>query len=705
MPDDRQQPGSDRPGPNGGLEGVVQYLLDELGNALIGGLQQQPSRGTGSGQQGPRRPRPTFARTPSLDRYGRDLTADAEHGGLDPVIGRDAEIEQVLEVLARRTKNNPVLIGDPGVGKTAIAEGVAQRIAADEVPDSLRGARVVALDIPGMVAGTKYRGEFEQRLTAIIREVSAAEPPVVLFVDEIHNLVGAGSAQGAPMDAGNILKPALARGELHMMGATTAGEYRKRIESDPALERRFEPIRVAEPTPVVAIEILRGLRVRYETHHNVRIDDEALIAAVELSARYMTDRFLPDKAVDLIDRAGAKARLGAGRANDGRVAEDLAREVERLTRERDAAVAAEEFERARELTDDLEATEVKLGEATAEVTREVGPRRITAADIADAVARATGIPVAKMTRDERSRLLDLEVHLHRRVIGQDDAVEAVADAVRAGRAGLTHPNRPIGSFLFLGPTGVGKTELARALADTLFDSPDMLLRFDMSEYADKGSALRLTGAPPGHVGYEDAGQLTEAVRRTPYAVLLLDEIEKAHSDVTATLLQVLDAGRLTDSHGRTVDFSNTVIIMTSNIGAGELLAAAAAGRDVEEIRDRLLGLVRLHFRPEFLGRIDETVLFHALDRARLRDIAALLLSDTVERLAARGIGLTVTPAALDWLVERGHQPELGARPLRRTISREVDRRLSRLIIAEDLAPGSRVRLDIEDGNLVALPEH
>jgi ATP-dependent Clp protease ATP-binding subunit ClpC len=697
VPEDRPGSGPFDRGNFGPFDDLVERLIGDLGSTL-GNMPQQSGRRARTG-----------GRTPQLDRFGRDLTEEARRGGLDPVIGRDVEVEQVLEVLSRRTKNNPVLVGDPGVGKTAIAEGIAQRVADGEVPEALRGARVVALDLAGMVAGTRYRGDFEQRLTAVIDEVTTADPKVVLFVDELHAVVGAGSAEGAPMDAASMLKPALARGDLRMIGATTAGEYRRHIEKDAALERRFEPVRIAEPTVAATIEILRGLRPRYETHHDVRIDDAALVSAAELSDRYVTDRFLPDKAIDLIDRASAKARIGAGReaaaapASEQAAATQLVERTEQLRRARDVAVDAEEFERALLLTRELEAAEAELAAAAATATLDDGVVRITADDIAAAVAAATGIPVARLTTTERTRLLDLEELLHRRVVGQDTAVEAVADAVRAGRAGLAHPDRPVGSFLFLGPTGVGKTELARALAEALFGTPDALLRFDMSEYADRSSALRLTGAPPGHVGYDDAGQLTEAVRRTPYAVLLLDEIEKAHSDVTGTLLQVLDAGRLTDAHGRTVDFTNTVVIMTSNLGAQQLLAAAAAGRPVEEVRDSLLMLARAHFRPEFLNRIDETVLFHALDRTQLRRITELMLAQTAVRLAHQGITLRASEAALDWLAEHGHQPELGARPLRRTIAREVERALSRLIISGDLGSGQPVQLDVADGALTLIP--
>jgi len=689
----------ERPGFGGPFDDLFEKLIGDLGSTLGGGMPPSTRRPGRSG------------RTTQLDRFGRDLTDDARHGRLDPVIGRDAEIQQVLEVLARRTKNNPVLVGDPGVGKTAIAEGIAQRVADGDVPEVLRGVRVVALDMAGMVAGTRYRGDFEQRLTGVIDEVVAAERTIVLFVDELHAVVGAGSAEGAPMDAASMLKPALARGELRMIGATTAGEYRRHIEKDAALERRFEPVRINEPTVAATIAILRGLRPRYETHHDVRIDDAALVSAAELSDRYVTDRFLPDKAIDLIDRASARARMRAG----GSAADSpdpitveppetarLSERIVQLRRARDVAVDAEEFERALLLTRELDAAEAELAAlapAAPVAEPDDGEVRVTANDIAAAVAQATGIPVARITTTERHRLLDLEELLHRRVVGQDTAIEAVADAVRSGRAGLAHPDRPVGSFLFLGPTGVGKTELARALAEALFGTPDALLRFDMSEYADRSSALRLTGAPPGHVGYDDAGQLTEAVRRTPYAVLLLDEIEKAHQDVTGTLLQVLDAGRLTDAHGRTVDFTNTVVIMTSNLGAERLLAAAAAGRPVEEVREPLLLLARTHFRPEFLNRIDEVVLFHALTPAELRRITDLMLTQTGQRLEAQGISLNVSDAALDWLAEHGHQPELGARPLRRTIARELDRKLSKLIIGGELGPGLRAEVDVADGAL------
>ncbi|TQM46045.1 ATP-dependent Clp protease ATP-binding subunit [Pseudonocardia cypriaca] len=683
----------DRPGPNPGP-------FDDLFERLIGNLES--TLGDTLGGNTGRRPA-TGGRTPKLDRFGRDLTADAARGVLDPVIGRDAEIDQVLEVLARRTKNNPVLVGDPGVGKTAIAEGVAQRVADGAVPEALRGVRVVALDLGGMVAGTRYRGDFEQRLTGVIDEVVAAERSIVLFLDELHSVIGAGSAEGAPMDAATLLKPALARGDLRLIGATTLKEYRRHIEKDAALERRFEPVPIPEPTVEATIAILRGLRERYEQHHGVRISDAAIVAAAEMSDRYVPDRFLPDKAIDLLDRASSRARMRSGHPVPGPADPVGEEKLEQLRRAREVAVDAEDFERAHLLTREIEAAEAALGpdlrkkDAPDDGTVEIGPD-----DLARVVSDSTGIPIAQLTGAERRRLLDLEELLHRRVVGQDVAVETVADAVRAGRAGLAHPDRPVGSFLFLGPTGVGKTELARALAEALFGSDDALLRFDMSEYSDRSSAFRLVGAPPGHVGYDDAGQLTEAVRRTRYAVLLLDEIEKANAEVINTLLQVLDAGRLTDSHGRTVDFTHTVVIMTSNLGADRLLAAA--GRPVEEVREGVLAIARLHFRPEFLNRVDDIVLFSALDRAELRRITEMLLAGTADRLRAQGIELEATPAAIDWLAERGHQPELGARPLRRTIAREVDRTLSRLIIAGDLGPGRRVVADVRDGALVLQPQ-
>jgi len=604
-----------------------------------------------------------------LERFGHDLTADARAGRLDPVIGRDDVIEQVLEVLARRTKNNPVLVGDPGVGKTAVVEGIAQRVVDGEVPAVLRDVRIVALDLAGMVAGTKYRGEFEERLTGVIGEVVAAGRQVIVFVDELHAVIGAGAAEGGALDAATILKPMLARGELRLVGATTVGDYRKHIEKDPALERRFEPVAVPEPSVEETVAILRGLRRKYEEHHGVRISDAALDAAAALSDRYLRDRFLPDKAIDLVDRAAARA--GMQTPDSG---------VDGLLRAREVAVDAEDFERALELTREIDRL------AAVARTKAPGTRtgEITADDIAQVVSRRTGIPVASLGTADRDRLLRLEEHLHRRIVGQDEAVEAVADAVRAGRAGLGHPGRPVGSFLFLGPTGVGKTELARALAETLFGSPERLVRLDMSEYADRSAVTRLIGAPPGHVGYDEAGQLTEAVRRDPYTVLLLDEIEKAHAEVIATLLQVLDAGRLTDARGRVVDFRHAVVIMTSNLGAEEILS----GADPEVVQFA----VRRHFRPEFLNRVDEVVSFTALTAGELHRITELLLDETRDRLRGQGVELRVDDDAVDLLARLGHRPELGARPLRRTIGREVERRLSRMLLGGEVGSGQVARV-------------
>ncbi len=650
------------------------------------GGQPGRQRGKGAARQGQ-------SATPTLDQYGRDLTEAAREGRLDPVVGRETEVDQTLEVLSRRTKNNPVLIGDPGVGKTAIVEGLAQRIVNGDVPDTLKDRRVITLDLSGMVAGSKYRGEFEERLKGVIDEVTAAERDVILFIDELHTVVGAGAAEGS-MDAGNMLKPALARGELQVIGATTIDEYRRHIEKDAALERRFQPILVPEPSVEDTIEILRGLRDRYEAHHQVRITDEAIVAAAELSDRYITNRFLPDKAIDLVDQASARVRLRARTAPpDQREAQER---VDAVQREVDSAVAAENYERANQLKGELGAARSRLEDAR---DQRAPALEVTPEDIAEVVSRSTGIPVAQLTEEERERLLRLEETLHARVVGQDEAVEAIAEAVRRARAGLADPNRPVGSFLFLGPTGVGKTELARALADALFGDENRMVRFDMSEFQERHTVSRLVGAPPGYVGYEEAGQLTEAVRRTPYTVLLLDEIEKAHPDVFNTLLQLLDAGRLTDAQGRTVDFSNAVVIMTSNVGADRILAATQAGRSMEELRETLMQLLGQQFRPEFLNRIDEIIIFRGLDRTQLRQITTLLLEQTRRRLRAQNITLEISEQALDWLANRGFQPEFGARPLRRTIQRELDNQLSRLLLGGQLNPGDTVSVTVQDGRL------
>ncbi|MFB7663990.1 ATP-dependent Clp protease ATP-binding subunit [Kitasatospora sp. NPDC056138] len=629
--------------------------------------------------------------TPTLDEYGRDLTEQARAGRLDPVVGRAAEIEQTVEILSRRTKNNPVLIGEPGVGKTAIVEGLAQRIVSGDVPRNLADRRVVSLDLTGLVAGSKYRGDFEERLKNVIDEVVAAEQSVILFLDELHTVVGAGAGGEGSMDAGNILKPALARGELSVVGATTLDEYRRHIEKDAALERRFQPVLVPEPSVEETVQILHGLRDAYEAHHQVRFSDEALDAAAALSDRYVSDRFLPDKAIDLLDQAGARVRLRS-LSGSGKTVEAQDRRT-KLRRELDEAVADEDFVRAANLKTELRQVEDELA-AVAE-DRE-GVVAVTVDDIAQVLSARTGIPVAQLNETERERLLKLEDHLHRKVIGQDEAVTAVAQAVRRSRAGMGDPQRPTGSFLFLGPTGVGKTELAKALAELLFGDPDRMIRFDMSEFQEKHTVSRLVGSPPGYVGYDEAGQLTEAVRRKPYSVLLFDEVEKAHPDVFNILLQVLDDGRLTDAQGRTVDFRNTVVIMTSNIGSQRILDHS--GR-VDEIREDLMRDLRVQFKPEFLNRIDEIIVFHALGREELLSVVDLLLARSERLLKAQDIGLEVTPEARQWLVDKGYRPEFGARPLRRTIQSELDNRISNLLLDGSVREGDTLRADVADGEL------
>jgi ATP-dependent Clp protease ATP-binding subunit ClpC len=631
--------------------------------------------------------------TPTLDEYSRDLTQMAREGKLDPVIGRAEEVESTIEILSRRTKNNPVLIGDPGVGKTAIVEGIAQRVVNDEVPETLSGKRVVQLDLSGIVAGTQYRGQFEERLKKVIDEVRENSDDLILLIDELHTVVGAGAAEGS-MDASNMLKPALARGELHVVGATTIDEYRKNIEKDAALERRFQPVLVKEPSVDDTIDILRGLKDRYEAHHRVKITDEAIVAAAELSDRYVTGRFLPDKAIDLMDQAAARVRLRSKtKPQDTKALED---ELRRVQREKDEAVANEDFEKAPELRDQLAALRSDLEEAQ-QGRRPVA--EVRAEDIAEVVSRATGIPVSQLTEEERERLLRLEEQLHDRVVGQEEAVEAVAEAVRRARAGLSDPNRPIGTFLFLGPTGVGKTELARTLAEALFGDEAAMVRIDMSEFQERHTVSRLVGAPPGYVGYEEAGQLTEAVRRRPYSVLLLDEIEKAHADVFNILLQILDDGRLTDAQGRTVDFKNSVIIMTSNMGAERIQAHTRREETFEELKEDMLQVVRHHLRPEFVNRIDEIIVFRALSREQIVDIARLLLERTTRRLRAQDIEVEFTDEAVELIAEEGFEPEYGARPLRRTIQRRVDNELSRMVLSGSLEPGDRVVVSAEEERL------
>ena len=638
-------------------------------------------------------PAPAPTPTPTVDRYGRDLTALARDGRIDPVVGRAREIEQCVEVLARRTKNNPVLIGEAGVGKTAIVEGLAQRMVDGEVPHTLTGKRLVQLDLTGLVAGTRYRGDFEERLKNLIDEVRANTDDLIVFVDELHTVVGAGSAEGAT-DAANMLKPALSRGELHVVGATTLDEYRRYVEKDAALERRFQPILVPEPSVEDTVEILRGLRDRYEAHHGVRFGDEALVAAAELSDRYLTDRFLPDKAIDLIDQAGARVQLRSrAPATDVR---ELERQIEHLCRDKDQAVADEQYERASQLRDEVSDLRRQMAEA------EGGPGgvpEVTADDIAGVVSRATGIPAQQLSEEERHRLANLEQRLHERLVGQEDAVRVVAQAIRRSRTGLGDPDRPIGSFLFLGPTGVGKTELARALAESMFGDQDRMVRLDMSEFQERHTVSRMVGAPPGYVGYEEAGQLTEAVRRRPYSVVLLDEIEKAHPDVFNLLLQVLDDGRLTDSQGRTVSFRNTVLIMTSNLGSEAIgqEQAFGFGDDTrggdQDARDRVLRRLREELRPEFLNRIDEIVVFQRLDAEQLAEITDLMLERTRRRMHAQDIATHFTRGAIGWLVDHGYEPRYGARPMRRTIQREVDNHLSEMMLDGRLSPGQEVRVD------------
>ncbi len=700
----------------------------------------------------------------ALEKYGRDLVEEARNGKLDPVIGRDAEIRRVIQILSRKTKNNPVLVGDPGVGKTAIVEGLAQRIVRRDVPEGLKDRTVFALDLSSLVAGAKYRGEFEERLQAVLKEVKAAEGRILLFIDELHTVVGAGAAEGS-MDAGNMLKPMLARGELHCIGATTMAEYRKHIEKDAALERRFQPVTVDEPSLEDTISILRGLRERFEVHHGVKIQDAALVAAATLSHRYITDRFLPDKAIDLVDEACAVVRTEIDSmpqeldeitrrvmrleieeaALQKESDEASAQRLEALRREladlrAEAAAMTAQWESERHAIHKLQALRAELEEVRREIeeaernydlnraaelrhgrlpelerrlqgeeelleTRQGGSRllreEVTEDEIAEIVARWTGIPVARLMEGERDKLLRLDEILHERVVGQDEAVQLVSDAVIRARAGVKDPRRPIGSFIFLGPTGVGKTELSKALAEALFDAEENIVRLDMSEYQERHTVSRLVGAPPGYVGFEEGGQLTEAVRRKPYSVVLFDEIEKAHTDVFNTLLQILDDGRLTDSQGRTVNFRNTVIIMTSNIGSLHLLDGLTDdGQISEEARDRVLAELRGHFRPEFLNRVDETVLFKPLTLDEIEHIVDLLIEDLRRRMADRRLTIEVTEAARELVAREGYDPVYGARPLRRYIQRSVETRIARALIAGDIHDAATITIDAEDGELV-----
>jgi ATP-dependent Clp protease ATP-binding subunit ClpB len=699
----------------------------------------------------------------SLEKYGRDLTQAAREGKLDPVIGRDDEIRRTIQILSRRTKNNPVLIGEPGVGKTAIAEGLAQRIVSGDVPQSLRDRRLIALDMGSLIAGAKYRGEFEERLKAVLKEVTDSQGKIILFIDEIHTVVGAGATQGA-MDAGNLLKPMLARGELRCIGATTLDEYRKYLEKDAALERRFQQVYVDQPSVEDTISILRGLKERYEVHHGVKISDSSLVAAATLSTRYISDRFLPDKAIDLVDEAAARLKMEitskpeeldeidrkilqlemeklslqkesdrASRERLERLEKELADlkeeqrtlntqwqsekdiinqiqsvkeeidrvniEVQQAERDYDLNRAAElKYGKLTELHRKLEAAETKLAQAQRS-GKSLLREEVTEADIAEIISKWTGIPISKLVESEKEKLLHLEDELHKRVIGQDEAVTAVADAIQRSRAGLADPNRPTASFIFLGPTGVGKTELAKALASYLFDTEDALVRIDMSEYMEKHAVSRLIGAPPGYVGYEEGGQLTESIRRRPYAVILFDEIEKAHADVFNVMLQILDDGRVTDAQGHTVDFKNAVIIMTSNIGSQYILDIAGDDSRYEEMRSRVMDAMRNSFRPEFLNRIDEIIIFHGLQKSELRQIVQLQVQLLSRRLRDRKMSLKLSDAALDFLADVGYDPVYGARPLKRAIQRELETQIAKSILRSEFNDGDTIFVDVENERL------
>lgn len=685
-------------------EGVAVRILFDLG-ADLEDIQKKIIELLGGQKNLQQQGGEPVTETPNLDEYSRDLTQMAREGKLDPVIGRDKEIERVIQILSRRTKNNPVLIGEPGVGKTAIVEGLAQMIVADNVPENLLNKRVVALDLSAIVAGSKYRGEFEKRLKAVMDEIMESGN-IILFIDELHTLVGAGAAEGA-IDASNILKPALARGELQTIGATTLDEYRKYIEKDAALERRFQSVLVEETTPEETIEILKGLRDAYEAHHKVAITDEAIEAAVHMSHRYITDRFLPDKAIDLVDEAASRVRL----SNNTRPPElkELNEQLENIQKEKEAAIKSQEFEKAAILRDKEKELQKELENLKNNWQQNKNRREstVTPEDIAEIVSSWTGIPVNKLEETETTKLLRLEEVLHQRVIGQDEAIKVVAQAVRRARAGLKDPDRPIGSFIFLGPTGVGKTELARTLAEALFDDEEAMVRIDMSEYMEKHSVSRMIGSPPGYVGYDEGGQLTEPIRRRPYSVVLFDEIEKAHPDVFNILLQILEDGQLTDSTGRKVDFKNTVVIMTSNVGANLIEREATMGfkvnidekEEYEDMKDKVMTELRRTFRPEFLNRLDEIIVFHALNKEHIKEIVNLMLNDLRKRLEENNITIEVTDEAKMLLVEDGFDPQYGARPLRRSIQRLVENPLSEKILAGAIKDGDTVRIDVENGVL------
>jgi len=690
-------------------EGIAAGVLESLGVNLER-VRAETTRILAQSQpQGAQHaPGRSQTRTPTVDQLGMDLTAAARAGKLDPVIGRHKEIERVIQILSRRTKNNPVLIGEPGVGKTAIAEALAHRIVSGEVPETLQGKRLLTLDIGSLVAGTKYRGEFEERLKKVIEEIKQSGN-CVLFIDELHMLVGAGAAEGA-VDAANILKPSLARGEMQCVGATTLDEYRKHIERDAALERRFQPVVVDEPSVEDTIEILRGIKERYEEHHKLTIADEALKAAAELASRYVADRFLPDKAIDLVDEAASRVRIR--RSSTPPSLKEAMRGLESLRREKDAAISSQQYEYAAELRD----REIKLQDKIEkmeegwESEREDSKPMVTEEDIAEVVSMWTGIPLARIASEESARLLQMEASLHGKVIGQDEAITAIAKSVRRARAGLKDPRRPIGVFMFLGPTGVGKTLLARALAEFMFGAEDAMIKLDMSEFMEKHSVARLVGAPPGYIGYDDGGQLTDTVRRKSYCLILLDEIEKAHPDVFNMLLQIFDEGHLTDAKGRRVDFRNTIIIMTSNVGAELIRRNSSLGfvredelKDADaqyvRMRDKVLGEMKNVFRPEFLNRIDGVVVFHALSRQHIRQVVDLELRGVERQLLTKGVVLEVTETAKDWLGEKGYDPVFGARPLRRVIQNEIEDKLSEALLKEKFAIGDKIIIDVDDGKL------
>ena len=684
-------------------EGVAYKILNDIGTDLaelergvLNVMGEKPDADEDDGAKN--------KKTPKLDKFGRDLTKAAKDGELDPVIGRAQEIERITQILSRRTKNNPVLIGEPGVGKSAIAEGLAQRIVDGNVPELLRNKRVVTLDLAGMIAGTKYRGEFEDRLKDALKELKESGS-VVLFIDEMHTIVGAGAAEGA-MDAANILKPALARGEIQVVGATTYDEYRKNIEKDAALERRFQPVTVGEPTNEETLEILKGIRDKYEAHHKVKITDEALAAAVELSDRYISDRFLPDKAIDLMDEAASKVRLSLYVAPPD--LKELEEKVFKIRKEKEQAITHQKYEKAADLRDEEKSIEKEMKSLKNEWEKDTKQHegQVTEKEIAEIVSSWTHIPIVKLTEDEAQRLLNLEATLHRRVIGQNEACVAVSKAIRRSRAGLKDPRRPVGSFIFLGPTGVGKTELSRALAEAMFGDEEAMIRLDMSEYMEKHAVSKLIGSPPGYVGFDDGGQLTEKIRRHPYSVLLLDEIEKAHPDVFNILLQILEDGRLTDSRGRVIDFKNCVIIMTSNLGAHGTdtknkigFAVAAGDGGYQSMKEEILEELKRMFRPEFINRIDDTIVFHKLSPDHIKDIVKLMLNDVISRLDKKQIHLEYSDESVDFLAKEGFDDRYGARPLRRMIQQTVEDELSEEILDGRISIGDTVQMVKKDGKL------